>query len=186
MPDSVSTIELFTDVAVLASTVMPSASVPDMDHPCALVSCTVSGSLNVTVILSGAVASAVTVGARPSDIGMFWRDSIRLSDGSAMEPPPEPGSPDRSMLSVLYRSTALSGLVSSRFPERVSTIESESDACVLASTVRPSASVPDMDHPCALSSVIVRSSLNVTVISLGAVASAVTVGFMPSPAAVAA
>ena len=76
-------------------------------------------------------------------------------------------------------------MVSARFPESVNTMERFTDVAVLASTVRPAASVPDIDHPCALVSSTVRSSLNVTVIWLGAVASAVTVGLMPSAAAVA-
>ena len=76
-------------------------------------------------------------------------------------------------------------MVSARFPESVNTMELLTEVAVLVSTVRPAASVPDIDQPCAVVSSTVRSSLNVTVISLGAVATAVTVGRMPSPAAVA-
>ena len=58
--------EFADEAAVLESTARPAASAPDIDQPCAVVSCIVSGSLNVTAILFRAVARAVTVGFMPS------------------------------------------------------------------------------------------------------------------------
>ena len=93
--------ELEPEAAVLASTVRPVASVPDTDHPCALVSSTVRSSLNVTVMLSRAVATAVTVGGRPSDTGMEERAASALDAKSVIAPEPEPASLPTSPVAVL-------------------------------------------------------------------------------------
>ena len=105
-----------------------------------------TSSENVTVISSDSCETAEAIcGAMPSETATEAACTA-LDDGSDTAPEPEPGSPSTSLDVVLYRSDA-SGLVPSRFPESVSTTELPSDAAVLASTVRPAASVPDTDQP---------------------------------------
>ena len=51
-----------------------------------------TGSLNLNKTLFGSAVCAESVGDMPSDIGMFWRASMALDDGSDMAPEPEPAS----------------------------------------------------------------------------------------------
>ena len=153
----------------------PPASVPDIVQPNGAApapdSRTSSENSTQTELREVAVADS-TYGAAPSDTGMFWRAASALDDESAMAPEPEPGSVPTSVPDVSYRSSTPSGFVSAMFPERVSTMARALTAAVLSSTVRPAASVPDTDHPCAVVSDMVSGSLKVTRILSWAVATA--------------
>ena len=84
MPESVS-VTRFPLSAELRSTARPSASVPDIDHPCAFVPGAETLSLNVTVIVFGEVARAEeTVGARFCETGA--EPASARPAGSTMSP----------------------------------------------------------------------------------------------------
>ena len=163
------------------ATLRPAASPPDIDHPCASAP-EARLSLNVTSIVLREVAFAdAMVGAMPSDTGMDERAARALDAGSAIAPEPEPESLPTSPAKVLYWRSTPSGLVSSMLELRVSTVVVPLDTAVLESTVRPAASPPDTDHPCALVSETDKASLNVTSMVLSEVALAdAMVGAMPS------
>ena len=140
-----------------------------------------TASLYVIVSWPGPVTFADSIsGPMPSDTAVLCLASRALDAGSAMAPEPEFASPVTSPDEVLYRRTTPSGLVSSMSELSVSTTERPFETAVLESTVRPAASVPDTDQPCAVVSRTVRFSLKVTVISSSPVASAVKVGACPS------
>ena len=127
-----------------------------------------TGSLNVSsTALREVYFADDTVGAMPSDTAMFERAASALDAPSRIAPEPEPGSLPTSPAEVLYRSSTPSGFVSSKSELRVSTRRFPEP--VPDATLRPAASPPDTDHPCA-SAPEARLSLNVTSIVVGEVA----------------